>query len=202
MRGSSLWPRGSPQLASRPAQPSRPLRAGAHGVTRRGARGPGRGAGESQPERAGRCRRARAGGQEVRAEGAERAEPPGEEEDGEGGRRGRPRPHFSEPAPRHRRARSLCLFASGRLLGCVHRGPGSPIHGASANARPPGGRHRLEPRTPTRTPEERTRERGAAAALTPRGDPGGAGREPRGSAGPDGAATRCARWSGPRGGQP
>lgn len=81
---SSGWPRGSPQLASRPAHPSRPLRAGAHGVTRRGARGPGRGAGESQPERAGRCGRGRAG-KEVRAEGAERAEPPGEEEDGEGG---------------------------------------------------------------------------------------------------------------------
>lgn len=115
VRGSSRWPRRSPQLASRPAQPSRPLRAGAHGVTRRGARGPGRGAGESQPERAGRCGRARAGGQEVRAEGAERAEPAGEEEDGEGGRRGRPRPRLSEPAPRRRRALSLCLWP---LDGC------------------------------------------------------------------------------------
>lgn len=122
-----------------------------------------------------------------------------------GGRRGRTVREAPPPAPGARSSPPLSPLtlplASGRLPGCVHREPGSPAHGALATARPPGGRHRLESRTPTGTLEERTRERGAAA-VTPRGDPGGAGREPLGSAGPDGAATPCARWAGPRGGQP
>lgn len=190
---SSRWPRGSPQPASRPTQPSRPLRAGAHGVTRRGARGLGRGAGESQPERAGRCGRARAGRRcarrEQRSARSRRA-------------RRRTAREAPPPAPGARSSPPLSPLtlplASGRLPGCVHRGPESLAHGALATARPPGGRHRLEPRTPTGTLEECR----GAAAVTPRGDAGGAGREPLGSAGPDGAATPCARWAGPRGGQP
>ncbi|CAO2604382.1 Potassium voltage-gated channel subfamily G member 3 [Lemmus lemmus] len=62
---------------------------GAHGVTRRGARGPGRGAGESQPERARRCGRARAGRRcarrEQRSARSRRARRRTAREDGEGG---------------------------------------------------------------------------------------------------------------------
>lgn len=62
-REQASLPLGSP--LPRPADPSPPLRAGAEGedgVTRPGARGPGRGARESQPKRAGEVRvRARAG---------------------------------------------------------------------------------------------------------------------------------------------
>lgn len=119
-----------------------------------------------------------------------------------GGRRGRTAREAPPPAPGARSSPPLSPLtlplASGRLPGCVHRGPESLAHGALATARPPGGRHRLEPRTPTGTLEECR----GAAAVTPRGDAGGAEREPLGSAGPDGAATPCARWAGPRGGQP
>lgn len=125
--------RGSPLLASPPADPSWPLRAGAEreeGVTRRGARSPGRGAGESQPERA-REMRARVGRGGRRAEGGE---PSGAGRRG-GGTARRPRPRLSGPALRRLRTCSLCL---------------SPLDGGGAVAgAPPGGNagDREPPRT-------------------------------------------------------
>lgn len=77
--GEAPWPRGLAPTsalglpAPGPADPSRPLQAGAEGedgVMRRGAGGPGRGAGESQPERT-REVRARVGRGGRRAEGGE-----------------------------------------------------------------------------------------------------------------------------------
>lgn len=76
--------------------------------------------GNPSPSAPGRCGRTRAGRGGRRAEGGERR---GAGRQG-GGRRGRPRPRLSEPAPRRRRTRSLCL---------------SPLDGCGAAARAAAG---------------------------------------------------------------
>lgn len=117
-----------------------------------------------------------------------------------GGRRGRPRPRLPEPAPRRRRARSLCLSPlDGGGAACAGDRADLPTAprltlalwetGATWSCGQPPGFGRANPGA-----------RGGGTDTA--GDAGGAGREPRGSSGPDGAASPCARRAGPRGGQP
>lgn len=188
--------RMAPGLPAARITPCAPLPATAGGGARRHEAGsPRSGAGRRGiPAGASREVRARAG-KEVRAEGAERAEPAGEEEDGEGG-----------PAPASRSpllaagAGSLCLSPlDGGGAACAGDRADLPTvprltlalweTGATWSCGQPPGFRRANPRA-----------RGGGTDTA--GDAGGAGREPRGSSGPDGAASPCARRAGPRGGQP
>lgn len=177
----------------RPADPSWPRRAGAEGedgVTRRGARGPGRGAGESQPSEPGRC------GRGWEEEGGARREVSGAEQGGEEGEpRGGPAPasrsRFSAASePAHF---ASCLWtAAGRLPKPWPQGaPGTGSHTAPAplpGARAPQGGGGAAPpfeRTPWPRrghPRALTASFRASgrAALAPEGTP----RPPAGAAAP------------------
>lgn len=139
----------------RPADPSWPRRAGAEGedgVTRRGARGPGRGAGESQPSEPGRCGRGWEEEGGVRRE-VSRAEWGGEEGEPRGGPAPASRSRLSAASePAHFASR--LWTAAGRLPKPRPQGaPGTGSHPAPAplpGARAPQGvyvgvqRHRLK----------------------------------------------------------
>lgn len=135
----------------RPADPSWPRRAGAEGeggVTGRGARGPGRGAGESQPSEPGRCGR---GWEEEGGAGREvsRAELGGEEGEPRGGPAPASRSRLSAASEAAHFASRLWT-AAGRLPERrPERAPGTGSHPAPApppGARAPRGgpRHRLK----------------------------------------------------------
>lgn len=193
-RGLAAPTPGAPRCSlPRPADHSWPQRAGAEGedgVTRRGARGPGRGAGESQPSGPGRCGRgwAEEGGawREV-----SRAEPGGEEGEPRGGPAPASRSRLSAASePAHFASR--LWTAAGRLPEPRPEGaPGTVSHPAPVPppaARAPHGGHSAAalkghpglagghppPGADSLIPSQR------GAALTPEGTP----RPPAGTAAP------------------
>lgn len=132
---------GAPHCSlPRLADPSWPRRAGAEGedgVTRRGARGPGRGAGESQAREPGRCGRGWEEEGGARRE-VSRAEPGGEAGEPRGGPAPASRSRLSAASePAHFASR--LWTAAGRLLEPRPEGaPGTGSHPAPAP--PPGAR--------------------------------------------------------------